>query len=148
MRESDVTNWATFKQWVGERQHPKLGNFSEYWFTELQHLLCASRTGEIVQVDVDIERIPLTKLSGGSKDREKRLAKYSSVLHENAWQLYILIHCDHPGRKENEQYSMRAYYGAFLRDKSGKLVYFRALDDKKGMDLWNMPALAKQLTKE
>lgn len=147
MRATSVHNWSTFKEWVGDRQHPKLGNFGEYWFKELEIVVSSPATGEIVHVDVEVNHIPLRELAGGSKDREKRLAKYGNVLHENAWRVYILIHSDNPNRPaEQKHYDMHAYYGAFLRDKSGQLVYFRALDDKMGMGLWNMPTLAKQLS--
>lgn len=145
MRESDVINWPTFKQWVQERQSDQGKDFGELWFKELQEIVASGAGGcPIVHLDIEISRIPRTELAGPSKDRRRRLESYT-FLHENAWKVYILIHYDQPGRKENEQYKMHAYHGAFLKDKAGKLVYFRAYDDNQGMSLWNMTGLAKQL---
>lgn len=148
MRASSVINWRTFKEWVTQYQSPKLnGYFGEYWFKELEETVSCMRTGEIVHVDVLVERHTLASIAGPNKDRLRRLLSYP-FLHENVWRVYILIHCDHPGRKEKENYSMRCYEGVFLKDKDGKLVYFRKFDKDKGMPLWNMAALAKQLSKE
>lgn len=148
MRANHVTNWKTFREWVKQYQSPKLNDkYGDYFFHELEVLLNRLATGDIVHLDVSVERIPLTDLAGPNKDRQRRLESYT-FLHENAWKVYILLHCNHPARKENENYSMVAYYAAFLKDTDGKLVYFRAYDKEKGMPLWNMTGLAKQLTKE
>jgi hypothetical protein len=150
MRACDVTNWRTFREWVIQYRSPKRASyFSDYFFSELQAILTRLAPASVDQLhlDVSVERVALTDLAGPNQDRLKRLESYD-FLHENAWKVYIYMQAITGKPVVDFKKETATYYGVFLKDKTGKLVYFRAYDPDKGMPLWSMRALAKQLTKE